>query len=53
MKFNGRQSSKGDRAAISDEKSLLVKGEKEPEVLLFDLGWCSSNLSLISCSSRD
>ena len=35
--LNGKKLDEGDGAAISDEKTVELKGEKEAEVLLFDL----------------
>jgi len=37
VKLNGQGLSQGDGAAISEEKSLIVKGTRDAEVLLFDL----------------
>ncbi|MGA9042576.1 MAG: pirin family protein [Terriglobales bacterium] len=36
--LNGKKLEQGDGAAISEEKTLSIKGEKDAEVLLFDLG---------------
>jgi redox-sensitive bicupin YhaK (pirin superfamily) len=37
VELNGKKLEQGDGAAISEEKSLSIKGEKDAEVLLFDL----------------
>jgi quercetin 2,3-dioxygenase len=37
VELNGEHLRQGDGAAISDEKTLTIKGTKEAEVLLFDL----------------
>jgi len=37
VELNGEKLRQGDGAAISDEKSLTIKGTKDAEVLLFDL----------------
>jgi quercetin 2,3-dioxygenase len=37
VEVNGKQLNQGDGAAISDEKSLTIKGTEDAEVLLFDL----------------
>jgi redox-sensitive bicupin YhaK (pirin superfamily) len=37
VELNGAKLNQGDGAAISDEKTLNIKGSKEAEVLLFDL----------------
>ncbi|HEY1270951.1 MAG TPA: pirin family protein [Terriglobales bacterium] len=38
VELNGSKLKQGDGAAISEEKTLTVKGNKEAEILLFDLG---------------
>ena len=35
--LNGKRLDEGDGAAISDEKTVQLTGEKDAEVLLFDL----------------
>jgi quercetin 2,3-dioxygenase len=37
VELNGKKLEQGDGAAISEEKALSIKGEKDAEVLLFDL----------------
>ena len=37
VELNGEKLHQGDGAAVSDEKSLTIKGTKDAEVLLFDL----------------
>lgn len=37
VEFNGQKLNQGDGAAVSEEKTLMVKGTKDAEVLLFDL----------------
>jgi len=37
VELNGQKLEQGDGAAISDEKTLIIKGTKDAEVLLFDL----------------
>lgn len=37
VELNGKRLTQGDGAAISDEKSLTIKGAEDAEVLLFDL----------------
>ena len=37
IEVNGTKLNQGDGAAISDEKSLTLKGDKDAELLLFDL----------------
>jgi redox-sensitive bicupin YhaK (pirin superfamily) len=37
VELNGKKLEQGDGAAISEDKSLSIKGEKDAEVLLFDL----------------
>ena len=37
VELNGAKLNQGDGAAISDEKTLKIKGSKEAEVLLFDM----------------
>ena len=37
VELNGKKLNQGDGAAISDEKSLSIKGATDAEVLLFDL----------------
>jgi len=36
--LNGKKLVQGDGAAANDEVQLEIKGEKDAEVLLFDLG---------------
>jgi quercetin 2,3-dioxygenase len=38
VELNGKKLDQGDGAAISDEQKLTIKGVKDAEVLLFDLG---------------
>jgi redox-sensitive bicupin YhaK (pirin superfamily) len=37
VEVNGKKLGQGDGAAISDEKSVSIKGVADAEVLLFDL----------------
>ncbi len=37
VELNGKKLNQGDGAAISDEKTLSLKGATDSEVLLFDL----------------
>jgi len=37
VELNGQKLNQGDGAAVSDEKSVTIKGAKDAEVLLFDL----------------
>ena len=37
VELNGEKLNQGDGAAVSDEKSLTIKGKKDAEILLFDL----------------
>jgi len=37
VELNGRKLNQGDGAAVSDEKSVTIKGTRDAEVLLFDL----------------
>jgi redox-sensitive bicupin YhaK (pirin superfamily) len=37
VELNGQSLNQGDGAAVSEEKSLAVKGTADAEVLLFDL----------------
>lgn len=37
VELNGKQLTQGDGAAISDERTIKIKGAKDAEVLLFDL----------------
>ena len=37
VEVNGQKLAQGDGAAVSDEKSLTIRANKDAEVLLFDL----------------
>ena len=37
VELNGEKLNQGDGAAVSEEKSLTIKGTQDAEVLLFDL----------------
>ncbi|MGH9649810.1 MAG: pirin family protein, partial [Terriglobales bacterium] len=37
LTLNGQKLDQGDGAAVSEEETLAIRGEKEAEILLFDL----------------